>query len=191
MHPLIEAMQGSLAEIVSPEPIEIRGAWSSATRIANGAQVNDARWSATVACAQPLAGLAFLQTGSALDWVKSPPARTDLSIALSLSAYADRATGMASLGASIGTSFLPGRAVPCGPELQAACVIGSAVAETGRAHVVAGVGATSFIVLLIPGELLKTGRNHLWRLRDALAADLPAVVRKLLTRGRSGSLPGD
>jgi hypothetical protein len=185
---VIERIAQSLVAIVPPEPIEIRGSWSRATRRVDGAEVIDARWSATIACAQPLAGLAFLRNESALYWVKSPPACTDLPLAVSLSAYASRATGTASLAASIGSSLLPGLAVRCGPDPERECALGPTRAETGRAFPVAEIDRTAVFALLLPGALVKIGRNRLWRLRDDLAVDLPADVRTLLTRGRSGSL---
>jgi hypothetical protein len=186
MHPLIATIEESLAGIVPAEPIEIRGAWSRATRGADGAEVIDARWSATVASAQALAGLAFLHHGSTLYWVKSPPASADLALSVSLHAYANHATGTATFAAAIGTSFLSGVPVHCGAEMERACTLGPARAETGRAFPVAKIDHAAVFALLLPGALVKTGRNHLWHLRDAPAADLPADVRELLTRGRSG-----
>lgn len=56
------------------------------------------------------------------------------------------------------------------------------------ADVVDEIDDAAFVVVLVQRALLKTGRNRLWRLRDALAADLPADVRDLLTRRRAGAV---
>jgi len=188
MHPLIERAAAALAALVPAETVEIRGAWSRATRQVDGVDVVDALWRATVACAQRLAGLAFLQAGSALYWVKSPPASANLPFSLSLTTYADRAISSATFAAAIGRSFLPGVPVRCGPDLERACTLGPERAETGRAFAVAEIDHAAVFALLLPGALVKTGRNRLWHLRDSHAAALPADVRELLTRGRSGSV---
>jgi hypothetical protein len=197
---MIERIAQSLAAIVPPEPIEIRGEWSRSTRrtyrgaaqAGSGAgpfaEVVDLRWNGSVACAQPVAGIAFLHARPALHWVKSAPASAKLSIEFGLHTYLDYLPGRATFSAGFGRAWLPGVAVGCGPDPVAACALGDARTATGRAHMVAEIDRHAFVVVLIQGALLKTGRNRLWRLRDELAVDLPADVRELLTRGRSGSL---
>ncbi|TMA35968.1 MAG: hypothetical protein E6J87_02110 [Deltaproteobacteria bacterium] len=199
-HPLIDRIAAALAAIAAPEPIELRGGWSrsmrrtyrDASQAGSGAgpfaDVVDVYWKGAVECAQPIAGIAFLQTRRSLHWVKSRPASLQLGVQVSLHAYADHSPGGATFSASLGESFLPGVPVTCGPELEAACAIGPAHTATGRAHRVAEIDGVAFIAVLIPGALLKTGRNHLWRLRDAFAADLPDDVRALLTRQRTGAV---
>jgi hypothetical protein len=147
----------------------------------------DAFWKATVDCAQPVAGIAFLERGRSLDWVKSAPASLNLAIDVSLHAYADDPSLGATFSGGLGGERLPGVPVRCGADLEAACAIGPARAATGRAHRVAEIDGVAFVVLLLQRSLLKTGRNRLWRLRDAFAADLPPDVRDLLTRRRTGA----
>ena len=203
MHPLIESIEESLAGIVPPEPIEIRGAWTEsmrrtyrdASQVGTGAgpfaDVIDVVWNAVVECVQPLAGIAFLERIGSLDWVKSPPASPNLTVDVSLHAQADHSLERATFGAGLGRERLPGVAVSCGADLAHACAIGPASATTGRAHRVAEIDGVAFHVVLIQGSLLKTGRNRLWRLADRLAAELPAEVREILTRRRTGVVHDD
>ncbi len=199
-HPVIERIEESLAGIVPPEPLEIRGSWSQSirrtyrgkSRSGSGAgrfvDVVDVRWSGIVEGAMPVAGVAFLHHGRSIHWVKSPPASLNLAVEVSLHAYADDPTVGATFTGRLGDALVPGVPVRCGPDLANACAIGPARAATGRSHRVAEVDGVAFIVLLFPGALLKTGRNRLWRLRDAWTPNLPADVRDLLTRQRAGVL---
>ncbi len=200
MHPLIESVAESLGAVVPAEPIEIRGSWSRSTRrtYQDAAQagtgtgpfveVVDLRWSGIADCTEPVAGIAFLHTPTSLYWVKSAPASARLDVEIGLHAYADRMPGRATFSAGFGRAWLPGVAVRCGPDPVAACAMGADHTATGRAHGVAQIDGNAFVVVLIPGALLQTGRNRLWRLRDESAVDLPADVRVLLTRGRSGEI---
>jgi hypothetical protein len=184
MHPLIQRAERALTGIATAEPLALAGAWSHAKRGAT----DDFIWRGAVDCAQPVAGVLFLHSGSALHWVKSPPARTGLSVQISLHrnpAEPERATFTGALG----NARVTGVAVRCGPDPVAACAIGASDAATGRAQALAEVDGTAIVVLWLPGEWVRTGRNRLWRLRNEWARDLPADVRELLTLRRSGTVP--
>jgi hypothetical protein len=187
LHPVIERIARSLAAIVAPEPIEIRGEWSRSTRGAN-AEIVDAVWRADLQGAAPVVGLGFLHSRASLYWIKSAPASANDALRVSLTAYADRRVPGATFASGFTKASLPGVPVRGGPDLENACAIGTARAAAGRPHRVAEIDGTVFAVILLPGAVVKTGRNRLWRLRDELAASLPEDVRTLLTRGRSGSL---
>ncbi len=182
---MIERIARSLAAIVPPDPIEIRGSWSRSLRGAN-AEIVDAVWRAEIAGATPVVGLGFLRQRESLYWVKSGPASADRTLSVSLSAYADQRVPGATFTAGFEDAWLPGVPVRCGSDLENACAIGPARASAGRPHRVAEIDGAAFGVVLLPGAVVKTGRNRLWRLRDELAATLPADLRELLTRGRSG-----
>jgi hypothetical protein len=187
VHLLIERIEHALADLVAPEPIEIRGGWSRSLRRTYSdpaqsgsgagpfADVVDVLWRGTFDCACPIAGVAFLHTGRSLHWVKSQPASPNLAVQVSLHAYADHSPEGATFSAALGQAFLPGVRVRCGPDLETACALGPARAATGRAHCVAEIDGVAFIVVLIPGALLKTGRNRLWRLRDPLGPTCPTT----------------
>lgn len=187
LHPVIERIARSLVAIVPPDPIEIRGTWSRSTRGAD-AEIVDANWRAVVEGATPVAGLGFLQHGDSLWWIKSGPASADHALQVSLTAYADQRVPGATFAAGFAEAWLPGVPVRCGVDPERACAIGAARAAAGQPHRVAEIDGTSFVVILLPGAAVKTGRNRLWRLRDELAADFPEDVRTLLTRRRSGEI---
>ena len=184
---MIERIAASLVGIVAPDPIEIRGGWSRATRGAD-AEIVDAVWSAAIEGTTPRVGLGFLSHRGTLSWIKSGPASGDRALRVSLTAYADQRVPGATFTAGFADARLPGVPVRCGTDLESACAIGSARAAAGQPHRVAQVDGTAFWVILLPGTAVKTRRNRLWRLRDELAENLPTDVRTLLTRGRNGSL---
>jgi hypothetical protein len=59
---------------------------------------------------------------------------------------------------------------------------------TGRVSRLARAESAAFYVLLVPGGVLEMGRKRLWRVRDEVASLLPANLRELLTRRRTGSV---
>jgi hypothetical protein len=187
MQALIERIEASLRSVVPAEPIEIRGAWSRSTR-AWDANIVDAVWRAPIEAATPVVGLGFLHHRESLFWVKSEPASAEQVLRVSLTAYADQRVPGATFTGSFERTALPGVPVHCGPDLESACAIGPARAEAGRPHRVAEIDGSAFVVVLLPAAVVKTGRNRLWRLRDELAAPLPADLRALFTRGRSGEI---
>jgi hypothetical protein len=200
MHGVMERIAAALADQVPPEPIAIHGSWRRAVRrtyreaslsgTGKGpyVEVEDLRWSGVAKCAVPLAALALLSRGPTLHWVKSAPAVPDLPIDLSLHAYREHRRDRATFLAGLGHVWLPGFAVSGGPDWTSSCALGEPQATAGRPHRVAAIDGLVFFAVFLPGALLKTGRNHLWRLRDPFAAELPDDLRTLLTRGRSGRL---
>jgi hypothetical protein len=61
-------------------------------------------------------------------------------------------------------------------------------AVAGRPHLVAEADSVAIVVVILPAFALKVGRNRLWHLRRELAAALPAKLRHLVTRGRTGNV---
>jgi hypothetical protein len=202
-HPLFDELDASLAALVPNEPVELVGNWLPATRRAyetasqSGARsgpfvdVVDLRWRGTLACAAPIAGVAFLVTVAELFWAKSTPASASLDVDVSLHAYADYSLKLATFTAAIGGAVLPGIAVPCGVDLSGACTMGQRHLATGRVEQLAQTEQAALVVLLIQGRFLKVARHRLWRIRKELAASLPPDVRDILTRRRSGSIPSE
>jgi hypothetical protein len=182
VHALIERIAEALAALVPAEPIELRGSWSRATR----GDVVDVQWSGVAACGVPIAGIGFLHRAPSLHWAKSAPAAPDLAVGLGLHAHpgARRAT----FSAGLAGMWLPAPPVSGGPDWTGSCALGDGRAMTGRPYLVARVDGVEFAAVFLPGPLLETGRNRLWRLRDEHAAQLPRDLRELLTRGRSGEL---
>lgn len=187
MQSLIERIEAALHELVPAEPIEIRGAWSRATRAGNP-NIVDALWRAPIECEAPVVGLGFLEHRESLHWVKSEPASLEQVLTVSLTAYADQRVPGATFSCGFARAALPGVPVRCGPDLENACALGPAHAIAGRAQRVASIDDTAFVVILLPAAVVKTGRNRLWRLRDEFTRALPEDLRALLTRGRSGMI---
>jgi hypothetical protein len=124
-------------------------------------------------------------------WAKSAPAAINPSIEIGLHAYANRPAERATFSAGLGSARLPGVPVRCGPDLAQSCALGTPRAATGRPHLVGEIDGAAFAVVFLPSALLQTGRKRLWRLREEFAASLPAEIRLLFTRGRTGELPVD
>ena len=187
MQALIERIEASLRGVVPADPIEIRGTWSRSAR-ASDANIVDAVWRGAIEAATPVVGIGFLAHRESLFWVKSGPASADHELVVSLTAYADQRVPGATFAPGFDGAQLPGVPVRCGPDLESACAIGPARAATARPHRVAEIDGSAFVVIVLAAAVVKTGRNRLWRLRDELAAPLPADLRALFTRGRSGEI---
>jgi hypothetical protein len=186
----------ALAEVIPPEPAVLDGEWSaSRRRTYQGAQskpgvgpyveVVDWTWTGTLVGAAPIAAVAFLATSTSVHWVKAGPAPAQ-TIRLSLTTDAGRSSERATLGASIGDVALPGVPVAYRGSASDACVISTAPIATGRASALASAEKAVVVLLIIQRDLLKVGRNRLWRVREDLASSFPPHVRELLTRRRSG-----
>ena len=200
MFSLIQKFASELAAVVPEETVDISGTWSTSRRktyenpmqTGSGAgplvEVVDVRWSGTLACAVPVAGIAFLVTPSEIHWVKSAPPTINPSVSVSMHARAGYTPERASFSAGLQGAFLPAVAFACGEDLIAACTLGQTRIATGRAHLVGEVKGAAFVVLLLPASVLKVGRNRLWRLRDEPLSLLPADLRDLFGRGRTGVL---
>lgn len=150
--------------------------------------VVDLRWRGILTCPAPIAGIAFLVTAAELFWVKSSRAVVSLPVDVSLHGYADYSAKQATFTAGLGGAVLPGVPVACEADLARSCTLGPACLTTARLEQLAQVDTAAFVVLLIQGRFLKTGRHRLWRLRDELALSLPQRVREILTRRRTGTI---
>ena len=98
-------------------------------------------------------------------------------------------SGTASLAFTFHGAVLPGRTVPSRDRLLEVCTVREGPLVTGRLGWVAEAQGVNFGLVLLPGPALKMARNGLWHLRNQLAVALPEPLSRLLTRGRSGSLP--
>jgi hypothetical protein len=200
-HPFFDELDASLAGLIPEEPVEFAGEWmcterrtyktSGQTGTGDGPFVDvvDQRWRGTLTGAVPIAGIAFLVTNAELFWVKSMPAAATLPVEVSLHAYADYSLKQATLTAGLAGSVLPGVPVACGPDLAGGCVVEPRRLTTSRLEQLVHAEEAAFAVLLIQGRFLKTGRGHIWRLKEELTSSLSPGVREVLTRGRSGSTP--
>ena len=197
-HPLLDQLDSSLSDLVAGESVEFRGEWSTSSRrtykseaqIGTGSgpfrDVVDSRWRGALTSSGPITGIAFLLTADTLYWVKAANASLTLPVEVSLHAYAGHTTEGATFTASLASAYLPGLRIPGSADLTGACALGSSVLTTGRVTCLARANSAAFLVLLIQRGLLYVGRNRLWRLRDDIASSLPAGIRDLLTRRRTG-----
>jgi hypothetical protein len=200
-HPFFDELDASLAGLIPEEPVEFAGEWmcterrtyktSGQTGTGDGPFVDvvDQRWRGTLTGAVPIAGIAFLVTNAELFWVKSMPAAATLPVEVSLHAYADYSLKQATFTAGLGGAVLPGVPVACAPDLAGSCTVEPRRVTTSRLEQLAHAEEAAFAVLLIQGRFLKTGRGHIWRLKEELTSSLSPGVREVLTRGRSGSTP--
>jgi hypothetical protein len=198
LHPLLQQLESSLAAVLTRVPVTLTGQWSSSERrvyasevqVGTGAgpfvSIRDLRWSATLACALPIAGIAFLATAEELFWVKSAPPAPIQPAGVSLHRWADDSPDRATFSATLGGAVLPGVPVACREPLSDACRRGPAAAHTGSVICLAEADGAAFCVLLLQGALLEVGRGRLWRLRKETAVLLPPGPRDLLTRSRTG-----
>jgi hypothetical protein len=196
----VEQFFSPLAAVVPAQVVDLRGEWSTSLRrsYANATQADsgegpfveavDAQWFGAFEAPVPLAGIAMLYRSGRGHWAKSNRAATNPEVRLSLTARADYMPARASFQGTLHGAVPPSFPVPCGKDLPAGCTLGSSRANTGRVHLVAETAGALFMVVLLQNSVLKNGRNHLWRLRDELAAGLPSDLRALLTRGRTGQL---
>ena len=197
-HPAFDALDSSLAELVSDEPVDFDGDWLTSVRRKYSAarehgpglgpfdEVMDLRWCGALTSPAPVAGLAFLATATDVFWSRSAPPSVIQRVELSFHMFAAGEPAGATFTASLGESMLPG--VPVAGSLSSiqGYVPAPAQIPVGRVVRVARVDSVEFLVLLLPGRLLEVARKRLWHLRDPPASSLPAGVRELLTRRRTG-----
>jgi hypothetical protein len=198
-----DQLDASLNELVPAHRVECHGAWStsrrrtyaSPSRQGTGAgpyvEVIDARWGGAVTAEVEISAIAFLATACEIFWVKTPVVATTLEAQITLSAYADSTPQRATLSASLGGAVLPGVPIAAEGRLEDVCAAGPQVLTAGRVARLAESKEASIFAVVLPREALKMGRNHLWRLRDDLAARLTPMQRELLTRRRSGTVMPD
>jgi hypothetical protein len=199
-HPLLDQLDASLTDRVAAEPVELRGEWAAPSRRPRDSQstgppasprlddIVDLFWRGTLISSDAISGIAFLLTPDRLDWIKAAEASTSLELTVSLHAYAGRVPPGATFTAGVGGALLPGVPVAVGEDLAATVDMHTGVTTTGRVTRLADAGTAAVFVLLLPRTLLKVGRHHLWRLRSDIADTLPAAVRELLTRRRTGTV---
>lgn len=193
---IFQELDFALAGVIPPEPAVLDGEWSASRRrtyesaqskpgVGPYVEVVDWTWTGTLVGAGPIAAVAFLATSTSVHWVKAVPAPAQ-PIRLGLTTYAGRSSDRATLGASIGDAGLPGVPVAYRGSASDACMITTAPIATGRASALASAENAVVVLLIIPREFLKVGRNRLWRVREELVSSCPPRVRELLTRRRSG-----
>ncbi|HVH25291.1 MAG TPA: hypothetical protein VM818_00980 [Vicinamibacterales bacterium] len=199
-HPIFDELDASLAALVLEEPVELVGNWLPTTRrtyetaqqrgTGSGRFVDviDRRWRGTLACSQPVAGIAFLVTAAEVFWAKTAPAATGLDVDVSLHAYADYSPKLATFAARLGGAALPGIPVASGVDLTDVCTMRETPLTTARVEQLAQTEEAAIGVLLLHGRLLKIGRHRLWRVREQVASSLSPRAREILTRRRGGSI---
>ena len=197
-HSVFDALDSSLAEIVSDEPVDFAGDWLTSVRRKYSAarqagtglgpfdEVVDLRWCGALTSPVPVAGLAFLATATDVFWSRSAPPSVVQRVELSFHTFAAGEPAGATFTASLGESMLPGAPIAASLSSIRRSVPAPAQIPIGRVVGVARVDRVEFLVLLLPGRLLEVARKRLWHLRDPPASSLPAVVRELLTRRRTG-----
>src|SRR5204863_441239 len=136
-------------------------------------------------CAAPLAGLALLSTPYGAQWARSAPAIANPPLEVSLSGYLPEADGATFTG-RLHDAYLPAVPVSCGRDLTGTCTLATGPLVTGVLHRVAATTTAELSIVLLPGSALKVGRNRIWHLREELASALPAPLRAVLTRARTG-----
>jgi hypothetical protein len=107
---------------------------------------------------------------------------------LSLHAWEGYTQGRAAFAGGIGGSFLPGVPVAFSGDVNTGCTFGPGRGATGHLQQIVQVDTITFVVLLLPANLIKVGRKRIWHVRDEIALSLPENARRLLTRNRSGRL---
>jgi hypothetical protein len=200
-HPLLEQLDTALRDRIPGESVEFAGSWSKlsrrtyksaaqlGTRSGPFADVVDVRWHGALTAANPIGGIAFLMTAASLYWVKAPEFSPTLPVDISLHAYTEYTTERATFTANIAGAYLPGVPVSVRSDLAEACSVEEGIVRTGRVSRLAQTSSAAFVVLLFPRGVLKIRRKRLWRVREEVAGVLPANLRELLTRHRTGSVP--
>ena len=197
-HPLLDRLDSLPSDLVPRESVEFRGEWSTLLRrtyrseadVGTGSgpfvDVVDVHWRGALTASGAITGVAFLLTGDDLYWAKATEASVTLPVDVSLHAYAGYTTERATFTANIAGAYLPGVPVPGSADLAGSCALGPAVLTTGRVTCLARTHSAAFLVLLIQRSLLKFGRKRIWGVRPDIASSLPADIRELLTRRRTG-----
>jgi hypothetical protein len=197
---LFERLDTSLSELIRPHRVECQGAWSTSRRrtyaspsqLGSGAgpfvEVIDAQWTGALTAEVELGAIAFLATAREIFWAKAPDVSTTLPVQILLSAFADSTPSSATFSASLGGTVLPGVRVVMRGRPEDVCAPGPEVLTTGRVICLAETTDAAFLAAALPRDVLKIGRNRLWRVRDEVARQLPATLRELLTRRRAGTL---
>jgi len=197
-YPFFLHLESSLGGLIPSEPVEVLGEWSTKTRktyqsekqqgsgVGPFVEVEDRRWHGTLSCRTAATGIMFLVTASKVYWAKAPTVALTLSVDVSLHGYTACASDRATFTAGMGGAGLPGVPVAAPAKLDDVCVPRPTAFSAGHVVTLARTDSAAFVVVVLPGSVVKMGRNHLWRLRDDVASSLPTDIRELLTRRRSG-----
>ena len=198
-HPLLDQLDSTLRDVVPPEPVQFGGEWMTQRRRTYRSQaqsgsgsgpyveVADVRWRGVLTSPSPIGAIGFLLTPQALYWTKAPEVSLTLPVDISLHAYAEYTIEGATFTARVAGASLPGVPVPGSPDLASVCTVRPDVLTTGRVAWLARGESAAVFVLVLQRVLLKVGRKRLWRVRDDIASALPADMRELLTRRRTGA----
>lgn len=196
--PFFRQLDSSLRPLIPSEPVEVVGDWSTNTRktyqsekqegtgVGPFVEVEDRRWRGTLRCQTTATGILFLVTANKVYWVKAPTVSLTLSVDVSLHAYAGSTDNRATFSAGMGGAVLPGVPIATPVALDEVCTPGPTSFSAGRVVTLACADSAAFVAIVLPGVVVKMGRNHLWRIRDEVASSLPMDIRELLTRRRSG-----
>jgi hypothetical protein len=198
-HPFFDELDASLAGLVPEEDVEFAGEWKrterrtyeTARQEGTGSgpfvDVDDLWWRGTLTCAVPIAGIAFVVTPAELSWARSVSPAASLPVHVGLHAYAQYSREQATFTAGLGSGVV-GVPIASGADLAGSCTFAPRSCTTAKVVQLVQADAVAFVVLLIQGRFLKTGRKRLWHLREELTSALPPRVREVLTRGRTGSI---
>lgn len=202
-HPFLRILDSVLAGMVTAEPIDVWGEWSTSLRRTYRSElqrnrgagpfvdVEDRRWNGTLTCGDAVGGMGFLVTPGGVSWRKGPTIQHTLPASVSLHAYADCRPDRATFNVGVAGTGLPSIPVPVRGPLSETCALRPGGLRTGRVMAFAQVEAVTVAILILPRAVLKMGRNHLWRVRDEVASQLPPRIRDILTRHRGGTLTAD
>ena len=197
-HPFFRLLDSSMSGRIPSEPVEVVGDWSTKTRktyqseeqkgtgLGPFVEVVDRRWHGTLSCRTTATSIIFLVTATKVYWAKAPTVALTLSVDVSLHAYAGCAGNRATFVAGLGGAGLPGVPVAAPTKLDEVCPPGPMRFSVGRVVTLACADSAALVAMVLPGLVVKMGRNHLWRIRDDVASSLPADIRDLLSRRRSG-----
>lgn len=196
---LFEQLQALLPVAIPPIPVVLAGSRSAPVRrvYASPAQygtgsgpfenVVDAKWSGTVQCEVPVAGIAFMEFNGRTYWAKSAPAAFDQPFSATLTGFQDYSYDRATFSAGLGESWLPGVPVSVTRDLEDRFEVALGPTSTGVPHCICKTPEARFYVVLVQQALARTGRCRLWRLRRPAAALLPPDLQRLFTQRRSGT----
>ncbi len=201
--PLLEELDFSLSAIVASEPVTLAGAWQpprhrtyrepgpDGNRTGPIVEVVDVEWTGELTSNVPIVTVGFYPTRDLLFWSKSIPAGASQPVTVSLTASASRAFGQATLAVHIGGASLPAGPIPCAGDVREACTLADDAQSMGRLFCLVGAPGASYLAIILPGNIVQTGRNGLWHVRRTLAPHLSPRVRELLTHRRGGHIPAD
>lgn len=189
---------GALADLIPVAPLNLTGTWSSkpqrryaspASKPGVGPYMDtmDWRWDGFVKGETLLAGLYLRIRGASMRWAKSERPVESPAVAIFASAWNENQRSV-----SVAASFhgAGGNSWPMilDAEPPDAIAIHSSGLEMGRPHLLAELGDETVALLVLPGSMVRMGRNGLWRVRDDIASRLPPDLRLLFTRSRNGEV---